>query len=89
MHVLTGLRAGARCGSAHSGAPWTPPTARGMLKRVRRAGGAAGSRAVLAHTCLSSGAGEQTKDQLLAARLLCYSSLGPLTKRAALAGAQP
>ena len=39
MHVLTGLRAGARCGSAHSGAPWTPPTARGMPKRVRRQGG--------------------------------------------------
>ena len=70
MHVLTGLRAGARCGSAHSGAPWTPPTARGMLKHVRQAGGAAGyARRVGAH--LSSGAGEQTKDQLLAARLLC------------------
>ena len=38
MHVLTGLRAGARCGSAHSGAAWTPPTARGMPKRVRKAG---------------------------------------------------
>ena len=68
MHVLTGLRAGARCGSAHSGAPWTPPTARGMLKRVRQAGGGY-ARRVGAH--LSSGAGEQTKDQLLAARLLC------------------
>ena len=36
MHVLIGLRAGVWCGSAHSGAPWTPPTARGMLMRVRR-----------------------------------------------------
>ena len=51
MHVLTGLRAGVRCGSAHSGAPWTPPTARGMLKRVRRQAAPPATRAVLAHTC--------------------------------------
>ena len=36
MHVLTGLRAGARRGSARSGAPWTPPTARGMPKAAAK-----------------------------------------------------
>ena len=51
MHVLIGLRAGVWCGSAHSGAPWTPPTARGMLKRVRGQAALPATRAVLAHTC--------------------------------------
>ena len=63
MHVLTGLRAGARCGSAHSGAPWTPPTARGMLKRVRQeAGGAAGyARRVGAHLSYQVAQGSKSR----------------------------
>ena len=69
MHVLIGLRAGVWCGSAHSGAPWTPPTARGMLKRRQAA---LLARAPCWRLPVRCGAGEETKGQLLLARLLCY-----------------
>ena len=57
MHVLIGLRAGVWCGSAHSGAPWTPPTARGMPKLCEGDRSAVLARELQGFKCADRGTG--------------------------------